>query len=288
MAKWLIHVDWNGDGDFSDANEDVTSDVLGVTLEHFRDLSSEHMEAARLELQLKNDDHKYSPPNGRSLLSGNLKPGRTVWVRAAYPYDAFSDVAGTQLADHTLDNDSDFSWTENLQGFDIASGGSGAETDSVLGNGDCVATVGFGDADVSFDCFFTRETDTTDHGGLCFRYSDNSNYLYVRITGTAVEVGKVDAGADTQVATASHTWATSTQKFLQVVLHGSLIRVFVDDAEVVDTTSSFNASATSHGLFCDDQSDHTWDDFGGWVKNCSTARWTPSTRGLVWVPSIAM
>ena len=113
VAKWLIHVDWNGDGDFSDANEDVTSDVLGVTLEHFRDLSSEHMEAARLELQLKNDDHKYSPPNGSLPLSGNLKPGRTVWVRAAYPYDAFSDVAGTQLADHTLDNDSDFSWTEN-------------------------------------------------------------------------------------------------------------------------------------------------------------------------------
>ena len=81
VAKWLIHVDWNSDGDFSDANEDVTSDVLGVTLEHFRDLSSEHMEAARLELQLKNDDHKYSPPNGGSPLSGNLKPGRTVWVR---------------------------------------------------------------------------------------------------------------------------------------------------------------------------------------------------------------
>ena len=115
VAKWLIHVDWNGDGDFSDANEDVTSDVLGVTLEHFRDLSSGHMEAARLELQLKNDDHKYSPPNGSLPLSGNLKPGRTVWVRAAYPYDAFSDVAGTQLADHTLDNDSDFSWTEYVR-----------------------------------------------------------------------------------------------------------------------------------------------------------------------------
>ena len=74
QAKWLVHVDWNDDGDFSDANEDVTSDVLGLTLEHFRDLSSEHIEAARLEL--KNDDHKYSPPNGSSPLSGNLKPGR--------------------------------------------------------------------------------------------------------------------------------------------------------------------------------------------------------------------
>ena len=50
QAKWLVHVDWNDDGDFSDADEDVTSDVLGLTLEHFRDLSSERIEAARLEL----------------------------------------------------------------------------------------------------------------------------------------------------------------------------------------------------------------------------------------------
>ena len=50
QAKWLVHVDWNDDGDFSDANEDVTSDVLGLTLDHFRDLSSDHIEAARLEL----------------------------------------------------------------------------------------------------------------------------------------------------------------------------------------------------------------------------------------------
>ena len=145
------------------------------------------------------------------------------------------------------------------------SAGTSAETDSVQGNGDCVATMDFGEADVSFGCDFVRGTDGTDHGGLCFRLSDTSNYLYVRITGTAVEVRKVDAGADSQVATASHTWA-STEKFLQVVLHGDSIRVFVDDSEVVDTSSSFNNTATKHGLFSDDQADHTWDDFGGWVS----------------------
>ena len=59
QAKWLVHVDWNDDGDFSDANEDVTGDVLGLTLEHFRDLTNDHIEAARLELELKNDDHKH-------------------------------------------------------------------------------------------------------------------------------------------------------------------------------------------------------------------------------------
>ena len=266
QAKWLVHVDWNDDGDFSDADEDVTSDVLGLTLDQSRDLSSDHIEAARLELELKNDDHKYSPPNTGSPLSGNLKPGRKVWVRAAYPYDAFKDIAGTQLQNHTPDYDSTFAWTENLRNFHIASGGTGAQSDSVQGNGDCVATVDFGDADVSLGCDFTRGTDATDHGGLCFRYSDTSNYLYARVTGTAIEVRKVDAGADSLVASAAHTWNAGTQKFLQLVLHGGSIRVFVNDSEVIDTTSSFNSTATKHGLFCDDEADHSWDNFGGWVS----------------------
>ena len=266
QAKWLVCVGWNADGDFSDSNEDVTSDVLGLTLDHFRDLSSDRMEAARLELELKNDDHKYSPPNGSSPLSGNLKPGRKVWVRAAYPFDSFADNAGTQLASHVPDYDSSFAWVENLQGFDINPARTGAETDGVQGNDDCVATMEFGESDVSFGCDYTRGTDITDHGGLCFRYSNTSNYLYVRVTGPNIEVRKVDLGADSQVATAAHTWSTGAKKFLQVVLHEDSIRVFVDDDEVMDTTSSFNSTATRHGLFCDDQADHTWDNFGGWVS----------------------
>ena len=266
QAKWLVCIDWNDDGDFSDANDDVTSDVKGLTLEHFRDLATHHIEAARLELELKNDDHKYSPPNTSSPLSGNLKPGRKAWLRAAYPFDGFNDKVGTQLASHQPDYDSGYTWPEDLQGFDIASSGTAAKTDGIQGSGDCVATVDFGDAHVSFGCDFTRGTDTTDHGGLSFRYSSTTNYLYARVTGSAIEVREVDAGSDSQVASASHTWSTGAKKFLQVVLHGDSVRVFVDDDEVVDTTSSFNNTATKHGLFSDDQADHTWDNFGGWVS----------------------
>ena len=55
QAKWLVCIDWNDDGDFSDPSEDVTPDVLDLTLEHFRDLASEYMESARLDLELRND-----------------------------------------------------------------------------------------------------------------------------------------------------------------------------------------------------------------------------------------
>ena len=181
QAKWLVQVDWNDDGDFSDANEDVTADVLGLTLEHFHDLSSGHVEAARLELQLKNDDHKYSPPNTSSPLSGNLKPGRNTWMRAAYPYDGFTDAGGTPLSAHTPDLDSGFAWTQHLGDFQIAAGG-GVETDGTQGNGDCVATVDFLDANVSLGCDFTRGTDAADDGGLAFRFSTTTNYLYPEST----------------------------------------------------------------------------------------------------------
>ena len=206
QARWLVHVDWDDDGDFSDGGEDVSADVIDLTLEHFRDLLSGHVEAARLELKLRNNDHKYSPPNANSPLYGNLKPGRRVWVRSAYPYDGFtSSAGGTRLGSHTPDLDSGFAWSENLRGFRVVSEGGGVETDGVQGSGDCIATIDFGGSDVSLGCDFTRGADETVHGGLCVRYSDASNYLYARVTGTAIEVRKVEAGVDTRVAIETHT-----------------------------------------------------------------------------------
>ena len=266
QARWLVQIDWNGDGDFSDPSEDVTPDVLGMTLEHLRDLSSEHIEAARLELELKNHDHKYSPPNASSPLSGLLRPGRAVRVRAAYPYDALSGAAGSRLGTHAPDHDAGWAWTERLRGFRIAADGVGARTDGGSGGGPCVATLDFGDPDVSIGCTFERGQDATNHGGLCFRYSDTGSYLYARVTGAAVQVRSVDKGVDSLIASASHVWPSGAARFLQIVLHGSSIRVFVDDAELIDARTSFNETATRHGLFCSGGADHTWTGFGGWVS----------------------
>ena len=265
IAKWVVSVDWNNDGDHYDTNEDVTGDVLGLTLEHFRDLASGRVEAARLELELKNADHKYSPPNALSPLSGHLKPGRKVWLRAAYPYDALAGAPGSRLSAHQPDFDSSFSWGESAPGFQIAPSGMGART-AGAGAGRRVATMDFGERDVSFGCRFTRGADSSDHGGLCVRYSAAGSYLYARVTGAAVELRKVESGADSLVASAAHAWPAGESRLLQVVLHGDSVRVFVDDAEVLEASSSFNARATRHGLYCGGAADHAWSDFGGWVS----------------------
>ncbi len=261
-AKWRICVDWNGDGDFEDANEDVTGDVLGLTLDHARDLLTDRIPAARVEMELRNADHKYSPPNATSPLAGKVKPGRKLWVRAAYPFDAFADAAGTRLAAHAPDYDAGFAWTEHSGGFEIRPAGTGART---AGAGRCAATLDFGDPDASFGCDFTRGAGSV-HGGLCFRYSDANNFLYARVTGSKVELRKVEAGADSLLASSALAWAAGSSRFLQVELHGSSIRVFVGPDEAAAAESSFNLAATRHGLYSDGQANHAWQGFGGWVS----------------------
>jgi len=264
QAKWLVSVDWNDDGAFSDADEDVTSDVLGLTLEHFRDLASGYMESARLDLELRNDMHRYSPPNAGSPLAGNLVPGRRVWVRAAYPFDSLSGRPGARLGSRTPDLGSGFSWTEHEDAFEIVPSGSGVRSAGSQ-SGARAATVDFGSPDASFGCWFTR-SGSSSHGGLCLRRSAKG-YLYVRVTGAAIEIREARTGSpDKLVASTAHEWNEGAGNFLQVVMHGDEIAIFVDDRAVLETTSSFNPSATSHGLFCEGTADHLWRGFGGWVS----------------------
>ena len=262
-ATWKVLVDWNNDGDFDDTYDDISGDIRSLQLTHNRRLDTDHMEPARLTLRLNNINHLYSPPNSGGALSGNLLPGRKVHVRAAYPFDTFTDGAGLGLAAHTPDS-SDYSWTAQLGSFAIAVGGVHV---SISGSGsDQVATMDMAHADITIGCDITRASDTIDHPGLTFRLSNTSNYLYARITGTAIEIRKVDGGADSLIDSTAHTWATQTRKFMQIALHGTSIRVFVDGAEINDTTSTFNQTATKHGLFADGAADHLYDNFGAWAS----------------------
>ncbi len=264
QAKWLVCIDWNDDGDFSDPSEDVTPDVLGLTLEHFRDLASGYMESARLDLELRNDTHRYSPPNAASPLYRSLAPGRRVWVRAAYPFDALSGEPGARLDSRIPDLGAGFAWPEHWGVFEIAPSGAGVRTAGSQ-SGVRVATIDFGSPDTSFGCWFTRNGSSS-HGGLCLRRSVDG-YLYVRVTGAAIEVREARAGSsDTLIASARHTWDDGVEKFLQVAMHGDDTHVFVDDLAVLEAVSSFNTSATSHGLLCEGEADHLWRGFGGWVS----------------------
>jgi hypothetical protein len=260
-----VLVDWNDDGDFGDSDEDITSDVLSLSVDHFRDMETEYMDGRVGTLELKNADHKYSPPNGSSPLTGNLKPGRPVWIKAWYPFDAFTGSANTALSAHTPDEDSDFAWVDPIANNFELDGSGAARTDSGAG-GFYLAYLEFNDTDVTIACDFKRGTDTADHGGILLRYVDDSNYGHVRFANDTIKIFENVAGTHSQVATVAFTWADSTSKFVEVRVHGTEVRIFVDRVLKLTGTmddAAFNAG-TKHGLICDGIADHTWDNFGGY------------------------
>ena len=88
FARYLVQVDWNNDGDYSDANEDITDDVLEVVSTIGRNFASQltgKASAGTLEVTVKNDTGKYSPFNTSSALTGNLVPNRTIQFAATIP-----------------------------------------------------------------------------------------------------------------------------------------------------------------------------------------------------------
>lgn len=86
-ATYSAYVDWDGDGDFSDTGEDVSSRTLArtdVVIRYGRDqaraLSPTAVGEARLELD--NTSRDYSPENASSPLAGDVLPGRPVLIEA--------------------------------------------------------------------------------------------------------------------------------------------------------------------------------------------------------------
>jgi hypothetical protein len=100
MAAYTVLVDWNNDGDFTDSDDDITSDVLSLSWERGRDYASQlqgRSIAGSLTAELINTGGKYSPSNTSSALTGSILPGRTVRLQAgsgSFPYAfpiAFND-----------------------------------------------------------------------------------------------------------------------------------------------------------------------------------------------------
>ena len=79
----VIEVDWNRDGVFGDADEDITELVLNGNYFTGRDSASyltARASAGKLRLELDNQDNKFNPFNTTSIYYGALTPGALVRV----------------------------------------------------------------------------------------------------------------------------------------------------------------------------------------------------------------
>lgn len=115
-----------------------------------------------------------------------------------------------------------------------------------------IATVSTGASDGFLRLNLATMRATADDAGIIFRYADTSNFWIAQYSFTSVNVKitKVEAGSLSVVASASFPAAIAADgEWLIVELNGTSIKLYVEDQLMVSTTSSFNQTATDHGLF---------------------------------------
>ena len=268
---WRIWADWDADGVWGEANEDLTPDVTRLRWQWGRDLSSERAAPARLDLDLLNAGHQYSPPNAASPLADGLQAGRRLWAQFAYPYDDFSLENGLDPAGEKLPVGKEFSWAkQNLggNGFQAVNGALQAVTG---GFEDALYTVDLGDPDCCLGLHYRRGSDAG--GGLVLRLIDPFDYLRVRFAAGGTVLEHVVFGWPSHLRTGD-ALAEGVNYFIEVELHGASIRLFATDLdagsverkEILDGGGNAgNLTAPHHGLWHNGSAatDH-WSHFGGW------------------------
>jgi len=251
-----VGIDWADDGEYVD----VSADILSAYIEFGKDRELNEATPSLLSLTMDNYDHKYSPPNASSIYntgSNTVRAGHRIRFSFGYPYDDFNDVDGVNIANHVVPKDSQFAWTEESGTFSIfdnklrETGGSGG-----------IAVIDFGEASPHIQVEFTKGADND--GIIVFRYSDTSNFLYIRTDGTNLEVRKVEAASDTLVDEETLSWANGVTKTIKVILHGEYIYVVADNNLIVKTSSTFNETETEHGVGgAAIHADARYENFGG-------------------------
>lgn len=262
-GKSLLRIDFDEDGDFTEANSDVTSKArTRLKLVQGKVLAKHKVEASQLSVTLKNDDHAYSPSNSDSPFFPMVKLSPVIWWMFGYPVDTFDVANTTTLSSRKPDYDDTFdAWGGDAGSFQ-------ADTNKLKASSaaNLTAALNFGEANCFVGVKFTRNGSNS---GLVLRWSSTSNFFLIRSDGSNLYLSKVESGTMTTVASASHTWASGAEKWILAECHGNDFRVAVDDtlvlSELTGATSAFNNTATRHGVggrAC--HANDRWDDFGGW------------------------
>lgn len=252
-----VAVDWADDGVFVD----ISPYVMEEYIEWGKDRELNEATPSLLSLTLDNFDHRFSPPNASSPYNAgenSVRAGHRITVSFGYPFDDFDDVDGVNIVNHVVPKDSQFAWTEESGTFSVYDG----KLRETGGSGG-TAVIDFGEAEAHIQVDFTKGANNDCI--IVFRYSDTSNYLYVKTDGTNIEIRKKStAGGDEQVATAVLAWANDATKSVKVILHGAYIYLVVEGSLVISTSSTHNQTETEHGVGGPIISTNArYDDFGG-------------------------
>ena len=256
--KQRLLIDFDQDGDWSEGINDVSGDIRRLTYNIGKNIIKQRAEAGTLDIIVNNEDHKFSPSNPSSPLHPYITIGPEVWLQLGYPVDDFDAADATTLTGRKPSHDSLFDvWAGDTGDFDVLTNkirtASGANKSAVLE---------FEESDCWVGVDFTRNGSNS---GLICRWLDANNYLLVRSDGSTLRLSTCTAGVLADVATKAHTWTAGDEKRINVELHGTAVRVYVDHVLQIDTTTSSFETETQHGVGgrATDSADR-WDNFGGW------------------------
>lgn len=155
----------------------------------------------------------------------------------AYLYDQFVDANGTALADHTMDLGP--GWTDAGSVYSIQ-------------DDECVCSAGgvnlaysdAGEADGTLTCLSNFNAVET---GVLFRLTDSANFWIAFRNGTDLKLWSIAGGAYTEMGAVTPTWLADLSE-ITVTLAGSSIGVSYNGS-TINVVSTFNQSATNHGLY---------------------------------------
>ena len=267
MAKPYVRVlvDWEADGNYTGTYDNITDDIRTMSFSHTRQKATEYMNGGILNLQLNNNDHKYSPPYYPSPLQGKLIAGKDIKVLLGYPYDDFVDTTDTVLTSHTIPYDSGFSWVNDTGAFKCHADGYA----QINTGADSYSYIDMGEVEVEVEAEITTSalgTTSTYESGLILKYVDTNNYYYLRIVlaSNQIELRKVIATTDSSVGYGSYTWGGGNKKTISAKIHGDSIRVYIDDVALAwSTGETFHAITGATALDAGTK-------FGIWTRQHAT------------------
>ena len=100
-AVYKIEVDWDGNGSFADANEDISADVKSISYSRSKDEELGKASPGTLSIRVNNSDGKYSPTLPTGIYT-NLLPKRVIKVVAQNLLSNYSFEVGDPPDDWTL------------------------------------------------------------------------------------------------------------------------------------------------------------------------------------------
>jgi hypothetical protein len=203
---------------------------------------------AALLFGMRNDSPNYYFNGGLSQIA--YYPTSLSETRIKAHFDAMYGVTTTDRFQRTVGvSPLGPLWLEDRGTWGVAASGTGYLSATSGTNINQLAVAETGLADGTFE--WVLHTIQRGYNYWVFRYLDSDNYLYISDSSSTnvIVIHKVEAGVQSVLATASNTDSYVTAgSLLRVVLSGSSISVYRNSTLRVRATSTFNQTATKHGI----------------------------------------